>query len=144
MIYKSRKDLLFKTVFITTILICIGATYPALINSDVKGLPFLIVAGINVLSIIFLGLIYFNTYYKLDDQFIHYTSGFFSGKVKITDIKRIDYGKTQWVGLKRYGLAQKGLIIYYNNYDDLYITPEHQEQFIERLRSYNNKIIVNY
>ena len=144
MIYKTRKDLLFKTVFTATVLICIGAILPSLVNDSIKGNSLLLAIGINALSIIFLGLIYFNTYYTLSNQFLKYKSGPFGGKVKIDKITCVDFGKTQWVGLRRYGLAQKGLIIYFNNYDDLYISPERQEQFIEQLLSYNDKIIVNY
>lgn len=144
MIYKTRKDLLFKIVFTATVLICIGAFLPALINGSIKGNSLLIALGINALSIVFLILIYFKTYYILNDQFLKYQSGPFFGKVKIDKITRVDFGKTQWVGLRRYGLAQRGLIIYFNNYDDLYISPEHPEQFIEQLLSYNDKIIVNY
>lgn len=144
MIYKTRKDFLFKTVFTATVLICIGAFLPALINGSIKGNSLLIALGINALSIVFLILIYFKTYYILNDQFLKYQSGPFFGKVKIDKITRVDFGKTQWVGLRRYGLAQRGLIIYFNNYDDLYISPEHPEQFIEQLLSYNDKIIVNY
>ena len=144
MIYNTRKDLLFKTVFVVTVLICAGASYPVLINTDTKGFSFLIVVGVNALVLIFLGIIYFNTYYTLNNQYLKYKSGLFGGKLKIETIIRVDYGKTQWVGLRRYGLAQKGLIIYFNNYDDLYISPERQEQFIEQLISYNEKIIVNY
>ena len=124
-------------------MICIGAILPALINDSIKGNSLLIAVGINALSIVFLILIYFKTYYTLNKQFLRYQSGPF-GKVKIDKITRIDFGKTQWVGLRRYGLAQRGLIIYFNNYDDLYISPEHPEQFIEQLLNYNDKIIVNY
>lgn len=144
MIYKTRKDLLFKIVFTATVLICIGAILPAIVKDSVKGYSLLIALGINALSIVFLILIYFKTYYILNDQFLKYQSGPFFGKVKIDKITRVDFGKTQWVGLRRYGLAQRGLIIYFNNYDDLYISPEHPEQFIEQLLSYNDKIIVNY
>lgn len=144
MIYKTRKDLLFKIVFTTTVLICIGAILPAIVKDSVKGYSLLIALGINALSIVFLILIYFKTYYILNDQFLKYQSGPFFGKVKIDKITRVDFGKTQWVGLRRYGLAQRGLIIYFNNYDDLYISPELPEQFIEQLLSYNDKIIVNY
>lgn len=144
MIYKTRKDLLFKIVFTATVLICIGAILPAIVKDSVKGYSLLIALGINALSIVFLILIYFKTYYILNDQFLKYQSGPFFGKVKIDKITRVDFGKTQWVGLRRYGLAQRGLIIYFNNYDDLYISPELPEQFIEQLLSYNDKIIVNY
>jgi hypothetical protein len=144
MIYNTRKDLLFKIVFIITILICLGAILPALLNDSIKRYSLLLVVGINALSIVFLTLIYFKTYYTLNNQFLRYQSGPFFGKVKIDKITRVDFGKTQWVGLRRYGLAQKGLIIYFNNYDDLYISPEHPEKFIEQMLSYNDKIIVNY
>ena len=144
MIYNTRKDLLFKIVFIITILICLGAILAALLNDSIKRYSLLLVVGINALSIVFLTLIYFKTYYTLNNQFLRYQSGPFFGKVKIDKITRVDFGKTQWVGLRRYGLAQKGLIIYFNNYDDLYISPEHPEKFIEQMLSYNDKIIVNY
>ena len=53
MIYKTHKDLLFKIVFTATVLICIGAILPALINDSIKGNSLLIAVGINALSIVF-------------------------------------------------------------------------------------------
>lgn len=78
----------------------------------------------------------FTTKYVIEDNSIRYQFGFLKGNISIEDIKLIQLGKTMWVG-KKCGLASKGIIITYNRFDEIYITPKEQERFIETLQKIN-------
>src|SRR5690606_20902493 len=96
------------------------------------------------LSLIFLiiGLLlwlFFGTNYELkNDKFI-YRSGPMSGKIDIKRIVEIEKGKTLWVGY-RPATARKGLIIKYDKYNEIYISPETNAAFIEYLLAIKSDI----
>lgn len=70
--------------------------------------------------------IYFDTFYKIENNVLIYRSGFLRGKIEITHIKEIQKGKTMWSGVKP-ALASNGLIIKFNKYDEIYIAPENND-----------------
>ncbi|MFD2201291.1 PH domain-containing protein [Shivajiella indica] len=86
--------------------------------------------------------IYFNTYYVLQNNLLKYRSGFLNGEIDIAKINEIHPDKTLWYGLKP-ALAQKGIIIKYHKFDEIYIAPENNEKFIEELLKINPSILVN-
>jgi len=53
--------------------------------------------------------------------------------VLITAIVR---GKTHWIGLK-YATARKGLIVKFDKYNEIYISPKTDEKFIEKILELN-------
>jgi len=69
----------------------------------------------------------------LGENEIKFHSGPFSGAIGIDSIRKVVVGETQWSGMNRYGTAKKGLIIHYNKFDDLYITPLSNEDFVSEL-----------
>lgn len=76
-------------------------------------------------------------------MFLHWKSGPFNGKIAIGKIHKIEYHKgivvpTIW----KPALSHIGLIITYNKYDDIYISPENQEEFIATLQRLNLNITI--
>ena len=55
-----------------------------------------------------------------------------NGKIEISRIHEIVVGKTLWAG-NRPAMASKGLIIKYDKYEDLYISPDTNEKFITEI-----------
>lgn len=89
----------------------------------------IVVLGVVVL----LFWLYFGTHYKLSQEDgLLYRSGPFYGKIKIDRITEIIKGKTLWVGLKP-ATSRKGLIIKYDKYNEIYISPKTNDNFIEKL-----------
>lgn len=41
------------------------------------------------------------------------------------------------MGWLKTGFGKKGLIIYYNNYDEIYISPEREDEFLKELMKWN-------
>lgn len=86
--------------------------------------------------------IYLDTIYTIENNELIYRSGFLRGKIEILNIKEILKGKTMWSGLKP-ALAGKGLIIKYNNYQEIYIAPESNDEMILDLLKINSKIKIS-
>jgi len=83
--------------------------------------------------------VYFGTYYKIENKELVYRSAFFRGKIDIQSVKEIINGKTMWSGTKP-ATGRNGLIVKYNKYDEVYITPENKDAMISDLLSINAKI----
>jgi len=99
--------------------------------------PFILLPLLSPLILIF--WIYFDTYYKIENNELIYRSGFLRGKVEIPTIKEILKGKTMWSGIKP-ALARNGLIIKFNKYDEIYIAPESNNELISDLLKLNSEI----
>jgi hypothetical protein len=83
--------------------------------------------------------IYFDTSYKIVNDELLYFSGFVRGKIKIANIREIAKGKTMWSGMKP-ALSGKGLIIKYNRFDRIYISPEDNDEVTKHLLKINPDI----
>jgi hypothetical protein len=96
-----------------------------------------------LIPVCFMLWVYFNTYYILENNLLKYRSGFLKGKIDITKIHEIHPDKTLWYGLKP-ALAQNGIIIKFNKYDEIYISPVSNKEFIEELIKINPSILVKH
>jgi hypothetical protein len=138
-IYPSAKDWVIKLVLIFLILMDIfGSTYLciALKGKICEVLLFSTAITVTVALII---TIYFTTRYTLKEDELFCKSFIFSKRISYQKIQRIDQNRKFFVGWKL-SLASKGIVIYYDNGSELFITPEHEEEFIEDLRFKNNSI----
>ena len=140
--FESRKDIIFSFTIIGVFLFLIGISIFNLIDKTFQNegywplLLVLVVVG-------FLLWIFFWTNYELSNQneFI-YRSGPFKGKIKINRITEIIKGKTLWVGF-RPATARKGLIVKYDRYNEIYISPKSNETFINEIVKRNSKIKIS-
>ncbi len=137
--YKSRWD---NYSFFFAYGLLIPVFLVTLIFSDATAKEWLIVmfsllGGITVLLLI----IYFTTSYQIDDQYLRYRSFIFFGKIKIENINKLEVGKTMYVGMKP-AFARHGIIVRYNKYDEIYISPPDNNEFVEELLKINPEIEV--
>ena len=138
--FKSRKDPLFTSVFVIIFIILGWIIYTLLQkeNLDTSGIISLaIVIGV----LIFIGWGVKATNYEITKNYIKYKSGFINGKKDIQNIQSITANKTLWVGMKP-AMARKGLIIRYNKYDEIYISPKTNTSFINEVLKLNSSIII--
>jgi hypothetical protein len=109
-------------------------TPKSIIMDSIIALVLLGIAGI------FLWMLH-GTYYILKDGQMFYASGPMKGSLPLSSITEIVKGKTKWSGIKP-ALATKGLIIKYNRYDEIYISPESNDAFIAEILKLNNAIVI--
>jgi hypothetical protein len=132
-IYPSEKGKLTLVVFAVTLLLLLGVLFLAAAESNM--LAIIIVC----IPLFFLASLWTGTYYRLDDTFLYYKYGPFKGKLAIASIREIIKNKTLWVGF-RPALSTKGLIIRYEKWNEIYISPEHKEAFLAELLKRNAHI----
>ena len=140
MIIHSRKDYLFKTITFSvltlfSIIIIKILNKTVLTIDDIVGL---IIIGLTTILLIW---IFYGTFYKIEKNILKYYSGPIRGCIDINKIRTIYKGKTKWVGMKP-ATATKGLIIKYDKFNDIYISPKSNDDFIKKLLEINNKIKV--
>lgn len=138
-VYKSKRSKRLNAIFIVTFIIIIGATIPALLQDIDSG--FYVVIGINVLSLLLLASIALKTEYKIKNKLLYWQSGPFYGKIDIKTIRKIEHHNGIFVPtVWKPALSQVGLIITYNKFDDIYISPEKEVEFVESLLQINPSI----
>ena len=82
-----------------------------------------------------------DTKYILKENKIFYNSGPFRGAIAIDSIKKIERHSGLMVPVTfKPALNTKGLIIHYNSFDDIYISPNQEDLFIEELLKVNPDI----
>ncbi len=138
--FKSRKDPLIHLIFIGFPVFLLGTSIAQLIS---KGTP---VDPENIIGVLvsltaswFLLFCYFNTSYSIKERYLFYKSGPIQDKIEIHQISTIIKGNSKWSGI-RPALATNGLTIKFGSYGEVYISPETNDSFIEKILELNNQI----
>lgn len=136
--FKSRKDILFSIFTFGFSSVMIGLLVYKYFFIKEKS-SFIFADILIILVVVLLLWVYFDTAYELNNNELKYKSGLFRGKIAINRIKEIYIGKTLWSGFKP-ATARNGLLIKYDKFEEIYISPKTNETFIEKILEYNNKI----
>ena len=139
MTFKSKKDGLFSTIILGTNGFLILVLFFLFSNKTIdKNDVFPII--ILLATIIFTLWLFFGTYYELSKESgLVYHCGPIHGKIKLERISEIVKGKTLWVGF-RPATSRNGLIIKYDKYNEIYISPQSNDTFIKKILELNNAI----
>lgn len=81
----------------------------------------------------------FDTHYVISDNKLHYKSALLKGSIEISSIVEITRNRTMFAGL-RPATATKGIIIRYNKWDDIYMSPANADAFVQALMAANPAI----
>ncbi|WP_293912674.1 MULTISPECIES: PH domain-containing protein [unclassified Sphingobacterium] len=84
----------------------------------------------------------FRITYTIGLESIDCIAGFYKERIQIDAIRRIDRDTTMWMGFKLAG-ARKGIIIYYNTYEEVYLSPDNNDRFISELIKVNPAIDIH-
>lgn len=101
--------------------------------------PFILLFLLTLFALI--AWVYFDTVYKIEGTNLIIQSAFLRGKTAILESKEIQKGRTMWSGVKP-TIAKNGLIIKYNKYDEIYLTPENNDEMVADLLKINPEIKV--
>ncbi|WP_300659928.1 PH domain-containing protein [Fluviicola sp.] len=139
--FTSKKDPFFSILILGTVALLFGLPVLGIIFGWFDQSDFWIAIPFSV--IIFLLLwIYFGTSYELTETELIYRSGPLRGRIEISQIHEIRKGKTLYAGLKP-ATSGKGLIIKYRKFDEIYISPNTNESFIEKIVTRNKNIVIS-
>lgn len=137
--YKSAFSTFNKWTMAIVYVIVIGTTIPVLWSEDITA--FYVVIGINSIVLGLLTWLILDTNYKVDAKNLFWKSGPFKGTIAIHSIRKIEFHKGIVIPvIWKPALSHVGLIITYNNYDDIYISPENREEFVQKLTKINPNI----
>ena len=84
-----------------------------------------------------------DTKYSIKEEIIVFNSGPFRGNININTIRKIEHHSGLIVPVTfKPALNTKGLIVYFNKYDEIYISPDQEAIFLEELLKINTNIDV--
>ncbi|MEK6482457.1 PH domain-containing protein [Catalinimonas sp. 4WD22] len=133
MTFSSRKDTLFSSVILGTCLLLLACMGYYHINTAAGFFKLFWVDLLILGVVVLLFWIYFGTRYELNAQAFQYKSGPLRGTIPLEQIREVVRDTTLWVGFYKPATARKGLIIKFNQYDEIYISPENNDIFINKL-----------
>lgn len=108
-------------------------------NLTVEIIGFIIIYAVSGLLI----WILLDTKYRINKKDFYYSCGPFRGKIAIDKIRKIErWNKWYVTSTMKPALDSDGLIIYYEKFDDIYISPKNKENFIKLLLEINPNIQV--
>ncbi len=135
-----------KILIAVVMLIIVASTIPVFFDANMTGnwQAKLIVLTINILSLALLCWIISKTFYKIkNDSLLICKSGPFKKKIQIKKIKRIEFHNGLIIpSLWKLSLSDKGIIIFYNQFDDIYISPKNADKFLTELLKINPNIVI--
>jgi hypothetical protein len=136
--FKSKKDFLYQLITLGVVGFCLSMVVVEGMDTGLDKWNFI---TINTLLLVsgFLLWIYYGTSYELTQTHLKYNCGPIKGNIEIKEIREIIKDKTLWVGLKP-ATARKGLIIKFGKYDEIYISPEKNDEFINHILELNDAI----
>lgn len=138
--FKTRRDPFLTTLVIGLYLVLAAAGMTTYLEEGFTNDVIILNIVTVLLLIFFAGAL--NTSYEITKTHLKYRFGFvFSGKIEISRIREIVKGKTMRVGFKP-AAASKGLIIKYDKYEELYISPKTNDSFIEEILKIKDDIVI--
>ncbi len=131
--FNSKKDYSFLVIFIFVFLLyAVISLYSILVEKDCTVLiPFSIV--LVLLAILFYSLLK-TTYFILDQEKLICRSLIFKKEIPYSKIRKIERQQGLYAGIK-FSTAWNGLIVFYNKYDEILISPEKEVLFIKEIHS---------
>lgn len=81
------------------------------------------------------------TYYLIDDTHVKYFCGPFRGKIEISKIRKIEYHDGWYIPTYKIGMDKKGVVIYYNKFDDIFLSPLELDDFIHKIMEKNPQVL---
>jgi uncharacterized membrane protein len=141
--YRSSISILNKVILYAIIILLIGVIISSTKCKDTIAVIISLIINGSCIGLLFWILI--NTKYTIKNSQINCYSGPFKKTIKIDTIHRIDFhdGIIIPVSLKL-ALNSEGIIIRYNKFDDIYISPKQNKKFINELIAINPNIqIIN-
>ena len=132
MLYRAKKDYTFLIVFLFVLLLYSGISLFTIIYEDDYSVIWVFLIVLTFLALLFIS-IYKTTYFRLDQHNLFCKSLIFKKEIPYSAIKKVEKQQGIYAGVK-FSTAWKGIIVHYNKYDELLISPENEEIFIVKIQ----------
>lgn len=126
--FETKRDKTFLVIFLFVFVLYSGiASYSIIAENDYSVIwPF---SGVLLFLALLFYLIIKTTYFVFEENQLVCRSLFFKRNISYSDIRKVEKQKGLYAGLKM-STAWKGLVVHYNKYDELLISPEREDEFI--------------
>jgi len=81
------------------------------------------------------------TNYTFEEDTLYCRSLIFKRRIPYTSIRKIEQNTSLYAGLKM-STSFRGIVIHYNKYDELFISPLESARFVELLKARNAEIVI--
>lgn len=81
------------------------------------------------------------THYTFEADTLYCRSLIFKRRIPYTSIRKIEQHTSLYAGLK-ISTSFRGIVIHYNKYDELFISPEDDDRFVDLLKARNSEIVI--
>lgn len=137
--FRTRIDLGMKII---PIFLFLGLLIPAVYNAYEENWDdcIILLTVILLQQLLFLG-VFRSTNYTFEMDTLLCRSLIFKRRIPYASIRKIEQNTSLYAGLKM-STAFRGIIIHYNKYDELFISPAESERFIEFILERNPSVIV--
>ena len=131
MLFRAKKDYTFLIVFLFVLLLYSGISLFTIIYEDDYSVIWVFLIVLTFLALLFIS-IYKTTYFRLDQHNLFCKSLVFKKEIPYSSIRKVEKQQGIYAGVK-FSTAWKGIIVHYNKYDELLISPENEEIFIAKI-----------
>jgi hypothetical protein len=131
--FETKRDNTFLFIFLFVLVLYSGiASYSIIYENDYSVIwPFSLI--LISLALLFF-LIFKTTYFVFEECQLVCRSLFFKRSISYSDIRKIEKQKGIYAGFKM-STAWKGLVLHYNKYDELLVSPEREDEFIQEIKN---------
>ncbi len=140
-IYKSKRDWIYGSLFLGITLLFFVIMLLSYFDTNI--IEWLILSTILLIVNLALLISFFLIKIKIDGEELIVNVVFDIFKVSIFKITKIRIGETMWSGFHKCGTSVGGLIVFSKFNNDLYITPDNQDEFLKKLQDINSHIIID-
>ena len=131
--FKTKVDWFYKSIILFLLAVFIVGEVSIYQNENtiegiILGLIFLLIISFLISAI-------FTTHFTFESDHLLCKYSFWKHKIPFATIKKIERQESVLYGGWKMSTAIKGLIITYNKYDELLISPENEDEFIIKLNS---------
>jgi energy-coupling factor transporter transmembrane protein EcfT len=132
MLFRAKKDYTFLIVFLFVLLLYSGISLFTIIYEDDYSVIWVFLIVLTFLALLFIS-IYKTTYFRLDQHNLFCKSLIFKKEIPYSSIRKVEKQQGIYAGVK-FSTAWKGIIVHYDKYDELLISPENEEFFISKIQ----------
>lgn len=131
MLFNTKKDFTLIFVFLFIFILLSSVFLFSILFENDNSLLWPFFGLVSFIVLLFIS-IFKTTYFRLDKDVLFCKSLIFTKKIFYSSIRKVEKQKGIYAGLK-FSTAWRGLVIHYNKFDELLISPEDEEIFIEKL-----------
>ncbi|MBN9338028.1 MAG: PH domain-containing protein [Chryseobacterium sp.] len=139
-VYASKRDWIYGSLFLGISLLVVWIVITSYFDTPFSAWLVMLFFLLLINSVLLISFFFIKI--RIDGEELVVNVVFDIFRVSIFKITKIRIGETMWSGFNKCGTSVGGLIIFSKYKNDLYITPENQDEFLRELLEINRHIVI--